>query len=279
MTPPWIAAATQRTANVATCMRSAPTAAGTSGGTSAKRTATGIAPKRAAETSARRDGVQLQPPRRHEAAEHGRRRRLGQDDAGQHHGTPRPAEPAEPLREQQHAEERGERGLEREDERGPRRRRARLHPGRDEVAQGAREDARDDERIPRPRVGGPLRLPGDEGDHGESGEGDRHLEERQGTRVVPRREPLHRDDLEGLGDGVPEHERVAHPRAAGRSAQQEKPGEREHDADPDRRGNRGAKGHERDDRREDDVEARDEAGARDGRQLEARGLEAVGSGE
>ena len=54
VTPPWSAAATQSTANVATCMRSAPTAAGTTGGTSAKRTATGIAPKQAAETSARR---------------------------------------------------------------------------------------------------------------------------------------------------------------------------------------------------------------------------------
>ena len=54
VTPPWRAAAAQSTANVATCMRSAPTAAGTTGGTSAKRTATGIAPKQAAETSARR---------------------------------------------------------------------------------------------------------------------------------------------------------------------------------------------------------------------------------
>ncbi len=52
--PPWIAAATHRTANVPTCMRSAPTAAGTTGGTSANRTATGIAPNSAAETRARR---------------------------------------------------------------------------------------------------------------------------------------------------------------------------------------------------------------------------------
>ena len=53
VTPPCTAAATQSTANVAICMSRAPTAAGTRGGTSAKRTATGIAPKHAAETSAR----------------------------------------------------------------------------------------------------------------------------------------------------------------------------------------------------------------------------------
>ena len=54
VTPPCTTAAPQSTANVAICMKSAPTAAGTSGGPSAKRTATGIAPKKAAETRARR---------------------------------------------------------------------------------------------------------------------------------------------------------------------------------------------------------------------------------
>ena len=46
------------------------------------------------------------------------------------------------LREQQHAEQRGERRLEGEDERRAGSGRARLHPGRDQVPERAREHAR-----------------------------------------------------------------------------------------------------------------------------------------
>ena len=51
---------------------------------------------------------------------------------------------------------------------------------------------------------------------------DRHLQERQRPRVVARREPLHRDDLERLGDGVAEHERVARRRPAGHAVEQQR---------------------------------------------------------
>ncbi len=164
--PPWIAAATQRTANVPICMRSAPTAAGTTGGTSAKRTATGIAPNRAAETNARRT-ASIYGPRGDEAAQRRGCRRLGEHDPGEHHRAAEPAGPAEALREEEHAEERGERRLEGEDERGPRRGRARLHPRRDEISERPGEDARHDEGVPRGRVGRRLHLPGRHGDHRE----------------------------------------------------------------------------------------------------------------
>ena len=97
VTPPWIAAATQRTPNVATCMKSAPTAADTSGGTSAKRTATGIAPNSAAETSARRTASIYGAPRA------GTSRRSAAAAAGSASTIPasitaQPAQPAQPSR-------------------------------------------------------------------------------------------------------------------------------------------------------------------------------------
>ena len=195
--------------------------------------------------------------------------------------TAHPAHPAhaEVLGQEQHAEERRERRLEREHERRARRRRSRLHPGRHEVAECAREHAGHDERVPRRRIGRRLDLSGCERDHREPGERDGHLEDRQRPRVVSGRPPFHRDYLEGLRDGIPEHEQVPRPRATGGAAQKEKPRQREDDADPHGRRHRRSEGREGEQRREDDVEAGDETRARDRRQLEAGGLEAVGETE
>ena len=151
--------------------------------------------------------------------------------------TAQPAQPSDPSRSEseQHAEERRERRLEREHERGPRGRRAGLHPGRDEVAERPREDAGDDEREPDGAALGHRELAPRDGDHGEREARDRHLQERERARVVARREALHRDDLERLRDRVAEHERVAERRAAGHAVQQQQPGDRRAPRRPRRR--------------------------------------------
>ena len=157
--------------------------------------------------------------------------------------TAQPAQPsdAEPLRQEQHAEERGERRLEREHERRPRGGRARLHPGRDEVAERAGEDAGDDERVPDGAAVGQRRARlARAAITANASARDGHLQERERAGVVPRREPLHRDDLERLGDGVAEHERVAERRAARHAVQQQQPGDGERDPDPGRGGDRRA---------------------------------------
>ena len=215
------------------CMRSAPTAVGTSGGTSAKRTATGIAPKSAAETSARRTASIYGAARAGDQAPQRRRGRgLREQDPGEHDRAARPAGPAEPLGEEHDAEERRERRLEGEDERRARGGRPRLHPRRDEVAERAGEDPGDDERVPGLRVGRRLDLSGGERDGREPDARDAHLEERQRAGVVTRREPLHRHDLERLRDGVREHEQVPERRPSRRAVEQREPGHRERDADP-----------------------------------------------
>ena len=64
--------------------------------------------------------------------------------------TAHPSQPAQPSTSpaKEDAEQRCERRLEREEERCPRRGRARLHPGRDEIAERAREHSGDQERAP-----------------------------------------------------------------------------------------------------------------------------------
>ena len=260
-------------------MKRAPTAAGTSGGPSANRTATGIAPKKAAETSARRTAsiyrARAGTSRRSVAAAAGSARAIPVE----HHRAPRPPGPAQVLGEEEHTEEGRERRLQRENERRARGRRPRLHPGRDEVPEGAREDARHDERVPRRSVRRRLHVARRDGEDGEPDARHAHLENRQRPCVVAGREPLHGDDLQRLRDSVAEHEDVPEPGAARRPAQEQEPGQREHHADPDGRRHRRPEGGEGEQRRDDHVEPRDEARARHRRQLEAGGLQPVGERE
>ena len=213
MTPPWTTAATHsdaRTSRSASAARRRRPAR--AGGTSAKRTATGIAPKQRRRESASRT-----------ASIYGRagtRRRRSPAAAGSASTMPasitaQPVQPAQPSRsdEQQHAEQRRERRLEREDEGRAGRGRPRLHPGRDEVAERAREHAGDDERVPRLRIVGAPRSGRRRRDHRERGARDGHLEERERARVVAWREALHRDDLERLGDGVRRARACSRPRS------------------------------------------------------------------
>ena len=162
------------------------------------------------------------------------------------------------LGQEEHAEQRCEGRFEREDERRARRGRAGLHPGRDEVSERAREDAGHDERVPGLGVVRGLDLSRGDRDGREPDERDRHLQERECPCVVARRKPLHRDDLQRLGDRVREHEHVPEPRPSGGAAQQQQTGHRQQDSDPDRRRNGGSERGERKERREDDVETGDE---------------------
>ena len=75
-----------------------------------------------------------------------RGRGLREEDPGHHHRAAEPSLPPQHLVCEQHAEQRRERRLEREDERGSRCSRARLHPGGDEVAERAGEEPRHEER-------------------------------------------------------------------------------------------------------------------------------------
>ena len=107
----------------------------------------------------------------------------------------------------------------------------------------------------------------------------RHLQERQRARVVPRRVALHGGDLQRLEDGVREDECVPERGSAGNAVQKQKSDDGEPDAEPQRARHGRSEEGEREQWREHDVEAGDEAGARHGRELEAGRLEAVCGGE
>ena len=68
---------------------------------------------------------------------------------------------------------------------------------------------------------GHLELAERDRDRDEADERGRHLQERQRPRVVARRIPLHRRDLQRRGERAREHERVAERRSAGRTVQEQ----------------------------------------------------------
>ena len=195
--------------------------------------------------------------------------------------TAQPAQPSTPSRSrQQHAEERRERRLEREHER-----RARAVVARDCTHVATRYPSAPakmpggDERVPHRSAVRHRQLAPRQRDHGEAGARDGHLQERERARVVAGGEPLHRDDLERLGDGVAEHERVADGRAAGHAVQQQQPGDGERHSHPGGSGDGRPEEREREQRRQHDVQPGDEARARHRRQLEPGGLQPVGGCE
>ncbi len=241
------------------------------------RTKTVIAPNRKAEHAPRTIAVTQAPTRRRESLPERRGcRRLGDEDPAHHHRAAEPPDPAEHLAREQNAGQRGERCFEGEHERCPRSRRPRLDPRRDEVSKRSGEHPGDEERSPHRRAARHLELAQRERDHGEADERRRHHEERQRTRVVARSEALHRSDLERLEDGVRQHECVAERRTARNAVQQEQPDNSEPDAHPENARHGRAKEDKREERREHDVQPRDEPRARNRRQLEARCLQPVG---
>ena len=192
---------------------------------------------------------------------------------------PEPADRAEPVAREPEAEDRGPDRLERERERRARGRQTPLRPDLHEVAERAREDACDEQRAPDDPAARELEVAERERDRREGGERGDHLDERERNRVVHPRVALHQRDLERVGGRPAEHEQVADGIADAHAREQTETDERERDARPQRPARAEAEEHVREQRREDDVEAGDEAGARDGRALEARGLERVAERE
>ncbi len=195
--------------------------------------------------------------------------------------TAHPAAPAGPRRSSaSHTpKKRGERRLEREHERSPGSGRARLHPRRDEVPERAGKDSRDHECAPDGPAAWRLELTRRGRDGGEAEAAHRHLQKGQRARVVAGSEALHRRDLQRLRKRVAEHERVADGRAAGCAVQEQQADHGQRDSEPEDARHRGAEERECQQRREDDVQPGDEAGAGDGRQLEPCRLQAVGRGK
>ena len=147
---------------------------------------------------------------------------------------PGPADRAEPVAREREAEDPGQHGLEREDERRLRRARPLLRPRLHEERDRAREDARDEQRRPHRRAVRDLDLPGRDGDDREADERRGHLRRRERERVVARREALHERDLERVERGAGEDEQVAGGRAGRDAAQHRQPEDRERDAEPHR---------------------------------------------
>ncbi|MBA3432718.1 MAG: EamA family transporter [Actinobacteria bacterium] len=120
-----------------------------------------------------------------------------------------------------------------------------------------------------------LDLPERDGDDREAGERSEHLRLGERDRVEARRVTLHQDDLHGIGGGAEENEEVAERIAGADSGEQCEPDDRERDANPNRPADARPEEDEGEQRREDDVKPGDEAGARDGRALEAGRLQRV----
>ena len=192
-----------------------------------------------------------------------------------------PAQPsdAEAVAGEPEAEDAREDGLHRERDRRPRGADPPLRPGLDEEAERAREDPGDEERAPdRPPVRH-LDLAERDGDDGEAGERGEHLGLRERERVVAGRVALHQRDLERVGGRAGEHEQVAARIAGADAGEQRQPGDRERDTEPDRAADVRAEEEQAEQRREDDVEAGDEACARDGRPREPGRLQRVAERE
>ena len=260
-------------------MKSAPPSA-SAPSRNATRIATVVAPNRNAEREREENGAHRLPDEHGPAREPAQRRRgcgLRDEDRRHHHRAAQPSRPAEDLVREEHSGERGERRFEREHERGACSRRPSLHPRGDEVAERTGEDAGHEESAPDRRSARHLQVAERKRDDGEADERRRHLQERQRPRVVARREALHRRDLECLEHGVREDERVAERGSARHAAQEQEPDHGQHDAGPERTRHRRAEQGERKERREHDVEAGDEAGARNGRELEPGRLEPIRS--
>ena len=202
---------------------------------------------------------------------------LREHDPGHDHGAAAPPERTEPVAGERVAEDRRPDGLEREDERRPRRARLALRPGLDEKPERAREDARHEQRAPdRPAVrhGGSRDRREREPD-----ERDHHLDEREGDRVVPGRVALHQHDLERVDGRRREHEQVAARRPAVDAGEHREPAGRKRHSHPRRCAHPEPEEHQGKERRQDDVHPGDEAGARDARPLEPERLEDVARGE
>ena len=120
-----------------------------------------------------------------------------------------------------------------------------------------------------------LDLARGDGDEREAAERGEQLDLGERDRVVARRVALHQDDLERVRGRAGEHERIADGVTGAHSGQQAETDEREPDAQPDHSADARPEEEEREERGEDDVEPGDEAGARDRRPLEPRGLEPV----
>ncbi len=192
---------------------------------------------------------------------------------------PEPPDAAEPVAGEREAEERRPDRLERERERGLRRRRPPLRPGLHEERERAREDAGHEQRAPdRPAVRR-LELPGGERDQEETGERGEHLDERERDRVVERREALHQHDLQRVDRRAREHQQVSARRARVHAGEQREPGRRERHADPGGTRSADPEEREREQRRQHDVHPGDEAGRRDRRPLEPGRLERVAGAE
>ena len=89
-------------------------------------------------------------------------------------------------------------------------RRAPLRPGLREERERAREDAGDEQRAPHRPAVRHCELAGRRSrSTSRPAQAAEHLDEREGERVVARREPLHQDDLQRVDRGAGEHEQVA----------------------------------------------------------------------
>jgi hypothetical protein len=139
----------------------------------------------------------------------------------------------------------------------------------------AREHSGDDEGCPDRPAARHGELPEREREDEEAGEGGGHFDEREGEGVVAGRVALDHHDLQRLRQSAGKHKEVARERAGVEAGEQGEPGEGERHARPDdtRRGL--AEEHEREQRRQDDIETHDETGARAGRPLQARRLQGI----
>ena len=191
----------------------------------------------------------------------------------------RPADRAEPVASQPEAEDAGEHRLHREDEGSARRGRAALRPRLDEEAERAREDARHEQGAPDRPAARHLDLAERDGHDREAAEGRQHLRLCEGDRVVAGRVPLHQRDLQRIGGRAGEHEQVADGVAGTDAGQERETGDGEADAEPDGGADSRPEEQQPEERREDDVQPRDEAGARHRRPLEPGRLQRVARGE
>ena len=257
-------------------MTSAPIAAGTTGGTSAKRTATGIAEQRRGGEREENRVHLPHPACRDEPPEGCGRGRLGEEDPGEHHGATGPARP--PRCSERSSTPSAANGASSVNTSAARARSSATAPRWPRGTRARLRRPRDDQRVPGRASGGPRpgpprrRTPRTRRTRRSSG-GTSAPEGRSAVRTAPSRRSGATARRRSRGRACSRATTLQGPRSgAGARPRRARPRPRRGPARAS--GTPRARG-----RREDDVEPGDEAGARDGRQLEARGLQPVRSRE